>query len=81
MNPTLREDIAVIGTTAFAMILAIGAGVLIPFIGFAQTAAIFGTVCVVYLIVTGMLRLTILPLLRPAPAPAPAPADDNNDGD
>lgn len=75
MNPTLREDIAVIGTTAFAMILAIGSGVLIPFIGFAQTAAIVGTVCAVYLIVTGMLRLTTRPLRRPAPAPATGPGD------
>lgn len=71
MSPYDRETYAVIGTTAFAMIIAIGSGVLIPFIGFVDTAVIFGTVCAVYLIVTGMLRLTTRPLR--------APVDDDDD--
>lgn len=75
MNPTLREDIAVIGTTAAALIIAtvaVAGGIVL---GFLHTLELLLLLIATYLMVYGVLRLTTRPLRRPAPAPATGPDD------
>lgn len=87
MDPALREDFAVIGTTAAALVigvLAVAGGITL---GFAVTMQLELLLATTYLAVWCMLRLTTRALRRPVPAPAPAPApapepdDTDTDGD
>lgn len=79
MDRTLREDIAVIGNTAAALIialLAVAGGIVL---GFPRTMGLELLLITTYLAVYGVLRLTTRPLRRLAPAAPAADPDGTQD--
>lgn len=77
MDPAFREDVAVIGTTVFALIiaaLAVAGGIVF---GPLRTVGLELMLIVTYLAVYGVLRWTTRALYRPAPAAGPG--DDGDD--